>query len=119
MTTTMTTKKTRSSTTRRKIPTRSTPRRHRIPKVIERDPMTDSGRHSRIEADQPVRTRTAFRLPLDDPDRVPEGYPVKANTKSGLYWPPGSAHTMRRAPKSGSPVKNSHMPTGSSADDED
>jgi uncharacterized protein with LGFP repeats len=61
-----------------------------IPKVLERDPMIDSGRHSRIEDDEPGLPRTAFRLPLDDPDRPPEGYPVKADTKSGLYWGPDS-----------------------------
>jgi len=25
-----------------------------------------------------------------DPDEVPEGYPIKADTKSGLYWSPDS-----------------------------
>jgi uncharacterized protein with LGFP repeats len=63
----------------------------RLPIVPERDPLTDSGRHARIEVDEPERSRTAFRLPLDDPNEVPEGYPVKADTKSGLYFVPGSA----------------------------
>jgi uncharacterized protein with LGFP repeats len=56
--------------------------------VIERDPLIDSGRHSRIDVDELAPPRTAFRLPLDDPDRAPEGYLVKADTKSGLYWVP-------------------------------
>jgi uncharacterized protein with LGFP repeats len=34
--------------------------------------------------------QTAFRLPLDDPYTAPGGYPVKADTKSGLYWGPES-----------------------------
>ena len=50
--------------------------------------MIDSGRHSRIDVDELAAPRTAFRLPLDDPARAPEGYPVKADTKSGLYWVP-------------------------------
>jgi uncharacterized protein with LGFP repeats len=61
-----------------------------IPKVLERDPMIDSGRHARIEDEEPQLPRTAFRLPLEDPDEPPEGYPVKADTKSGLYWAPES-----------------------------
>lgn len=63
----------------------------RLPTVVERDPLTDTGRHARIEIDEPEPTRTALRLALDDPDEAPEGYPVKADTKSGLYWTPGSA----------------------------
>jgi uncharacterized protein with LGFP repeats len=30
-------------------------------------------------------------MPLDDADRAPEGYPVKADARSGLYWAPGSS----------------------------
>lgn len=30
----------------------------------------------------------AIHLPMDDPYRVPEGYPVKANASSGLYYMP-------------------------------
>jgi uncharacterized protein with LGFP repeats len=58
---------------------------------IERDPLTDTGRHARIEIDEPAPTQTALHLPLDDPSEAPEGYPIKADTKSGLYWAPGSA----------------------------
>jgi uncharacterized protein with LGFP repeats len=68
----------------------------------------DTGRHSSIEVDdepedyddEPVApppppepdttaapaAQTAFRLPLDDPYTAPGGYPIKADTKSGLYW---------------------------------
>lgn len=62
----------------------------RVPTAVERDPLTDTGRHARIEIDEPEPLRTALRLPLDDPNQAPEGYPVKADTKSGLYWSPGS-----------------------------
>ena len=63
----------------------------RLPTAVERDPLTDTGRHARIEIDEPEPSRTALRLALDDSDEAPEGYPVKADTKSGLYWVPGSA----------------------------
>jgi uncharacterized protein with LGFP repeats len=33
----------------------------------------------------------AIHLPLDDPYRVPDGYPVKANASFGLYYTPDSA----------------------------
>jgi uncharacterized protein with LGFP repeats len=59
--------------------------------VFERDPMTDTGRHARIDFDEPMPAATALRLPLDDPKEVPAGYPVKADTQSGLYWAPDSA----------------------------
>jgi uncharacterized protein with LGFP repeats len=55
-----------------------------------RDPLTDTGRHARIEIDEP-EPRVAFQLPLDDLNEAPDGYPIKANTKSGVYWAPGSA----------------------------
>jgi uncharacterized protein with LGFP repeats len=57
----------------------------------ERDPLTDTGRHARIIDDEPEPTRTAFRLAHDDPHEAPEGYPIKADTRSGLYFVPGSA----------------------------
>jgi uncharacterized protein with LGFP repeats len=64
----------------------------RVPTLeVERDPLIDTGRHARIEVDEPTLLRTAFLLPLEDPNEVPEGYPIKANTKLGVYWTPGSA----------------------------
>jgi uncharacterized protein with LGFP repeats len=60
--------------------------------AMKRDPLTDTGRHARIEIDDdPLPQRVAFLLPLDDPNEAPDGYPIKANTKSGVYWAPGSA----------------------------
>jgi uncharacterized protein with LGFP repeats len=62
----------------------------RVPTSAERDPLTDTGRHARIEIDEPVPNGTALHMPLDDPNEAPEGYPIKADTKSGLYWAPGT-----------------------------
>jgi uncharacterized protein with LGFP repeats len=63
-----------------------------VPTPVERDPLTDTGRHARIEIDEPAPSQTALRLPLDDPNQAPDGYPVKADTNSGLYWAPGNEH---------------------------
>ena len=62
----------------------------RVTTGIERDPLTDTGRHARIVVDEPAPNGTALHMPLDDPGEAPEGYPIKADTKSGLYWAPGS-----------------------------
>jgi uncharacterized protein with LGFP repeats len=62
----------------------------RVPTAAEHDPLTDTGRHARVGLDEPESLRTAFLLALDDPNEAPDGYPVKANTKSGQYWAPGS-----------------------------
>ena len=59
--------------------------------LFDRDAVTDTGRHARIDIDEPAPMGTALHLPLEDPDEVPDGYPVKADTRSGLYWTPGSA----------------------------
>jgi uncharacterized protein with LGFP repeats len=63
----------------------------RMPTTAERDPLTDTGRHARIVVDEPTPNGTAIHLPLDDPNQAPDGYPIKADTKSGLYWAPGTA----------------------------
>ncbi|ODQ87465.1 hypothetical protein BHQ18_23565 [Mycolicibacterium flavescens] len=57
----------------------------------DRDPLTDTGRHARIEIDEPETPAPAFRLPVGDSAEAPEGYPIKADTQSGRYWVPGSA----------------------------
>ena len=49
-----------------------------------------SGRHAAIVLDEPAPAQTALRLALDDPYQAPTGYPVKADTTTGLYWMPGS-----------------------------
>ena len=59
--------------------------------AVKRDPLTDTGRHARIEIDDdPPTQRVAFLVPLDNPNEAPEGYAIKANTKTGVYWAPGS-----------------------------
>ena len=58
--------------------------------ALERDPLTDTGRHARIDIDEPSPLGTALHMALDDPREVPGGYPVKADTQSGLYWVPDS-----------------------------
>ncbi|MGX9791048.1 LGFP repeat-containing protein [Mycobacterium sp. MMS18-G62] len=61
------------------------------PTRVEHDPLTDTGRHARIVIEEPAPEDIPFRLPLEDSDQAPEGFPIKADTKSGLYWAPGSA----------------------------
>ncbi|WP_101950281.1 LGFP repeat-containing protein [Mycobacterium sp. 3519A] len=61
-----------------------------VPTSAQRDPLTDTGRHARIEVDEPSPNGTALHLPLDDPGEAPDGYPIKADTRTGLYWVPGS-----------------------------
>ena len=34
--------------------------------------------------------RPTIHLPLDDPYQVPDGYPIKASARFGLYYTPGS-----------------------------
>ncbi|MGZ8747111.1 MAG: LGFP repeat-containing protein [Mycobacterium sp.] len=75
-----------------RVPTESAVASAAAAAAIKRDPLTDTGRHARIEIDDdPSPQRVAFRLPLDDPNEAPDGYPIKANTMSGVYWAPGSA----------------------------
>ena len=50
-----------------------------------------SGRHAAIQLAETTATRTAFRLAGDDQYTAPDGYPIKADTKSGLYLLPGSS----------------------------
>ena len=47
--------------------------------------------------DAAAASRPAIHLPLADPYQAPEGYSIKANTHSGLYYTPESAlydHTV-------------------------
>ncbi|KKC03710.1 LGFP repeat-containing protein [Mycobacterium nebraskense] len=53
------------------------------------------GRHAAVDdedggagAGEPGRP--TIHLPLDDPYQVPDGYPIKASARSGLYYTPGS-----------------------------
>ncbi|MDT5112553.1 MAG: hypothetical protein QOJ28_608 [Mycobacterium sp.] len=49
-----------------------------------------SGRHSAIIIEEPAPAETSLRLATEDPFHAPDGYPIKADTKSGLYWLPGT-----------------------------
>ncbi|WP_123026203.1 sunset domain-containing protein [Mycolicibacterium stellerae] len=80
------------------------------PTPIASESEPDSGRHSAIQFDEPqtdlpepevpsaaepgptdaAGAPTAIHLPLDDPYLAPTGYPIKADTRSGLYWGPES-----------------------------
>ncbi len=57
---------------------------------LDLDPEPASGRHAAIHLDEPAPSQTSLRLALENPYRAPDGYPIKADTKTGLYWPPGS-----------------------------
>ncbi|MEU0494451.1 hypothetical protein [Mycobacterium sp. NPDC006124] len=48
-----------------------------------------SGRHAAIHLAEPVVAEPSLRLARGDRD-APSGYPIKADTKTGLYWTPGS-----------------------------
>jgi uncharacterized protein with LGFP repeats len=58
--------------------------------VPEFDSGPPSGRHAAIHLDEPVVAETSLRLATDDPFSAPHGYPIKADTKTGHYWTPGS-----------------------------
>lgn len=49
-----------------------------------------SGRHAAIHLDEPTAAQPALRLATDDGFHAPDGYPIKADTKTGLYFAPGS-----------------------------
>ena len=49
-----------------------------------------SGRHAAIIIEEPAPAETSLRLATEDPFHAPDGYPIKADTKSGLYWLPGT-----------------------------
>jgi len=63
------------------------------PVVDEPDPVFDSGppsgRHAAIHLEEPVVAEPSLRLARGERD-APSGYPIKADTKTGLYWTPGS-----------------------------
>jgi uncharacterized protein with LGFP repeats len=62
-----------------------------------------AGRHAATDEDEPPEPapdatdaapvpggRPTIHLPLDDPYQVPDGYPIKASARFGLYYTPGS-----------------------------
>ena len=62
-------------------------------RAYDSGPDIDEPDHGDAEA----ASRPAIHLPLADPYQAPEGYSIKANTHSGLYYTPESAlydHTV-------------------------
>ncbi|MGB8402583.1 MAG: hypothetical protein WCE30_00745 [Mycobacterium sp.] len=49
-----------------------------------------SGRHHAIQDDEPVTAQMSFRVAVGDGTFAPAGYTIKADTKSGHYWVPGT-----------------------------
>ncbi|MEZ0367030.1 LGFP repeat-containing protein [Mycobacterium sp. pUA109] len=73
---------------------------------VQGAPEPQTGRHAALGAaddDAPEspgydgEAYPAVHLPLDDPYQAPEGYPVKANTVSGLYYTPDSPAYFEKA----------------------
>ena len=66
----------------------------------EREPEVDpepdsgppSGRHAAIHLEDPATAETSLRLATTESSAPPAGYPIKADTRTGLYWMPGSEH---------------------------
>jgi hypothetical protein len=56
----------------------------------EPDSGPPSGRHAAIQLDEPEVSETSLRLASEDPFNAPHGYPIKADTRTGQYWTPGS-----------------------------
>lgn len=54
-----------------------------------------SGRHAAIQLDDTAPSQTSLRLAQGDPYTAPAGYPIKADTKTGLYWLPTSVQYDR------------------------
>jgi uncharacterized protein with LGFP repeats len=73
-----------------------------VPDAVAPDAVAPSteprtGRHAAVDtedvseaADGAYPERPTIHLPLDDPYQVPEGYPIKASARFGLYYTPGS-----------------------------
>ncbi|HTY27478.1 MAG TPA: hypothetical protein VMD51_04920, partial [Mycobacterium sp.] len=73
------------------------------PGTVDCGAESTTGRHAALDAadvpglapgasnSAPAPTgRPAIHLPLDDPYQVPDGYPIKASARFGLYYTPGS-----------------------------
>lgn len=56
----------------------------------EPDSGPPSGRHAAIHLDEPLVAETSLRVATDGHADAPDGYPIKADTRTGLYWTPGS-----------------------------
>jgi uncharacterized protein with LGFP repeats len=74
------------------------------PGVVPPRPAARTGRHAAIDAEDALELtqhtaiarlspagHPTIHLPLDDPYQVPDGYPIKASARFGLYYTPDSA----------------------------
>jgi uncharacterized protein with LGFP repeats len=74
-----------------------------VPEVVASDAEPRTGRHAAIDdedlsefgseaagAAPAPGGRPTIHLPLDDPYEAPDGYPIKASVRSGLYYTPDS-----------------------------
>ncbi|GAB7070315.1 LGFP repeat-containing protein [Mycobacterium hodleri] len=62
-----------------------------VPQVEpEFDSGPPSGRHAAIHFEEPVVAEPSLRLASGGGRDAPNGYPIKADTKTGLYWTPDS-----------------------------
>jgi uncharacterized protein with LGFP repeats len=75
-----------------------------VPDAVSPGVEPRTGRHAAVETDETsplamyaatagpgVAGRPTIHLPLDDPYQVPDGYPIKASARFGLYYTPDSA----------------------------
>ncbi len=67
------------------------------PEAVASSTEPRTGRHAAVDtedvseaADAAYPARPTIHLPLDDPYQVPDGYPIKASARFGLYYTPGS-----------------------------
>jgi uncharacterized protein with LGFP repeats len=62
--------------------------------AVAAGPPARSGRHAADDTSESglagPNGRPTIHLPLDDPYQAPEGYPIKASARYGLYYMPGS-----------------------------
>ncbi|OBA82610.1 hypothetical protein A9W99_10850 [Mycobacterium sp. 1164966.3] len=59
-----------------------------MPDEIPEEPEAEAG--ASVAPRQPQPARPTIHLPLDDPYQPPEGYPIKASARFGLYYTPSS-----------------------------
>jgi uncharacterized protein with LGFP repeats len=69
-----------------------------VPDAVAPGAEPRSGRHAAADAEEEAEFgydaapagRPTIHLPLDDPYQAPDGYPIKASARFGLYYTPGS-----------------------------
>jgi uncharacterized protein with LGFP repeats len=72
-----------------------------VPYAVASSAEPRTGRHAAVDAEDDSEWalqadaaahpgRPTIHLPLDDPYQVPDGYPIKASARFGLYYTPGS-----------------------------